>query len=924
MGGNEQPLHELEKLTQDIINRFETALNKSTTSELSSVVDGINKSLEKQASLIQNISINSTDRVKQTKDEFENVKYTTSEIEKQSRLYKNILESNEDITENWEQIIKKSSMVGKNYKDINKQQKQYLASLNLAIKKEKQLSNETLKRMKNASRSVPKSKKNKLSGKGGVPQFVDVQGLTSTQIGIESLTGGKPYFASHPEMGVPLGLFNTKDEPNRSSRISAIQKYGIQGSISGVFPQYADDLPVMNPNTSEADLGSAVAILMAKIVAKKAFVGLLDAVVEIIDVVTKFGDKIEQFSGEADESIRSSIQGTGTIMANHWMDLFQNGTPLTRASYFQQSMERAAFELNIEDGVFASYEMLGNLQKSFTQFSKTNVLLGKDDLKNMIYLQKTFDLASDDVAEIQSTFIDLGMSSQDMIKYSDDLSKEARKYGVSASQLLKDSAKLMKLGVQYRFKGGVKDFEKMQVYAANAKFDIEKAYNVMDTAMSVEGAIDLASQLQVLGGSFSDISSLDLFAAAQSGDMTSFTKNLIDRFKQDTGRFGKIGKSGMFEFTPQGRQLLKAFEGIDGFDMGTDLVNVLTKAGKEAEIRKKILGGRNSENFLKNYSLDEQKTIIENIAHGSVNTLNLTGQDLKNDVIDFNSMVLDKMSENMSIGPGTAKGAQSTKDQKDLNEQIVKLESQQVQALDGVKIGLESLKSSLLYVGESINLIGMEYFKSPFFKKMEVLTEYLNISLEEAVLFNGYFKYDEKGNNTAAAIFKAFMGIIANPEDMISNAAGKAWDTVTAPMTNPDGDPVGPPEPPSSNKYGGILKAAGGMVMGSSHLAGGVRGTGKFNNVEVEGGEAIINKKSTEMFLPLLSKLNELGGGVSFGGNMNTPKFGGIGNNKTINVKISGNLNFNSKNQSNSKVDVGELAEEIDKYTSGKSYGGVY
>ena len=61
---------------------------------------------------------------------------------------------------------------------------------------------------------------------------------------------------------MPLGLFNTKDEPNRSSRISAIQKYGIQGSISGVFPQYADDLPVMNPNTSEADLGSAVAMAL--------------------------------------------------------------------------------------------------------------------------------------------------------------------------------------------------------------------------------------------------------------------------------------------------------------------------------------------------------------------------------------------------------------------------------------------------------------------------------------------------------------------------------------------------------------------------------------------------------------------------------------------------------------------------------------
>ena len=51
--------------------------------------------------------------------------------------------------------------------------------------------------------------------------------------------------------------------------------------------------------------------------------------------------------------------------------------------------------------------------------------------------------------------------------------------------------------------------------------------------------------------------------------------------------------------------------------------------------------------------------------------------------------------------------------------------------------------------------------------------------------------------------------------------------------------------------------ARGKYIQGPSHANGGVQ-------LEVEGGEAVINKRSTSMFLPLLSALNQLGGGVPF------------------------------------------------------------
>jgi hypothetical protein len=54
----------------------------------------------------------------------------------------------------------------------------------------------------------------------------------------------------------------------------------------------------------------------------------------------------------------------------------------------------------------------------------------------------------------------------------------------------------------------------------------------------------------------------------------------------------------------------------------------------------------------------------------------------------------------------------------------------------------------------------------------------------------------------------------------------------------------------------------GGTLFGPSHSEGGIRGTGAFGGIEVEGGEMIINKRSARMYGPLLSRINQAGGGI--------------------------------------------------------------
>lgn len=73
---------------------------------------------------------------------------------------------------------------------------------------------------------------------------------------------------------------------------------------------------------------------------------------------------------------------------------------------------------------------------------------------------------------------------------------------------------------------------------------------------------------------------------------------------------------------------------------------------------------------------------------------------------------------------------------------------------------------------------------------------------------------------------------------------------------------------PPTAEFGGIMNdsffAKGGMVNGKSHSQGGEKFAVGGRVVELEGGEAVINKKSTAMFKPLLSNINVSGGGRKF------------------------------------------------------------
>jgi hypothetical protein len=105
---------------------------------------------------------------------------------------------------------------------------------------------------------------------------------------------------------------------------------------------------------------------------------------------------------------------------------------------------------------------------------------------------------------------------------------------------------------------------------------------------------------------------------------------------------------------------------------------------------------------------------------------------------------------------------------------------------------------------------------------------------------------------------------------------------------------------------GGIL-ADGGITYGPSHANGGI----PTRYGELEGGEAVINKRSTAMFKDQLSQLNQAGGGVAFGDGGVTGKFknGGIPVNPAMQA-LQDKLNYTPEG--------GYTLDELSKYANVK------
>lgn len=187
-------------------------------------------------------------------------------------------------------------------------------------------------------------------------------------------------------------------------------------------------------------------------------------------------------------------------------------------------------------------EDLVNIQGTFVNTTGRLTQLNQQNFKDIGAIAAGTGMGAEAASKMVGEFQLLGYG----IKESRDIIQETvdnvGKYGISSGKLLtKVNENLNKLNT-YNFKNGVKGLIEMTKFSERFGTDMQGAFNAMDKARTLEGSIDMAAQLMVMGGNFAKADPFKMSFLARN-DPAKFTEELtkmndgIAVFSKTTGAF---------------------------------------------------------------------------------------------------------------------------------------------------------------------------------------------------------------------------------------------------------------------------------------------------------------------------------------------------------------------------------------------------
>jgi hypothetical protein len=447
------------------------------------------------------------------------------------------------------------------------------------------------------------------------------------------------------------------------------------------------------------------------------------------------------------------------------------------------------------------------------------------------------------------------------------------------------------------FKGGAKGIADMAKQAVLLGVDMGDVKRIADGLRKPEQAIEFSQKMQMLGGAFGSVFG-DAFSVMKKA------RNDLPALQKDIAKVAssmyKVNDSG--EFVMDGANIDILTQAAENFGLQlNDLQNMGERMAK-------------TEYLKKSFSLEGMKDEDLNVLTGFIDFSKSKGGKVKIEG-------LDKLEDTMGLIPdseglvdiasiGAEKMGKLIENLKglhteDKNKPSIDAMKEQVKAMvnltDQVTRLSDQFKSSLPDLAKSVNNLkiggpGKEKTVSGVItERMDQVkeglssTEVLNKTTKVAEDFTRKLltKVDDASEVLVTGVFN-----LANSIDDGTLSFKKFFDIL-----------VDFQNALTKKEQGGIVKKYnnGGILNGPSHKDGGIPAyiKGSNNMLELEGGEAIINKKSTEMFKPYLSEINKKGGGIEF-------EKGGISktNLDSLGSKMYSNVNIGSSTPINVNVNV--------------------
>lgn len=229
---------------------------------------------------------------------------------------------------------------------------------------------------------------------------------------------------------------------------------------------------------------------------------------------------------------------------------------------------RSSFE-SIASSVFmlgGGLEDVLKIQTGFADETGRAQVLTSDMVKDVILISKGTAMGVEQATKLASQFQIMGLDTKRTMEYVQGVVDSSERMGINTTKVLNNIANNFKKLQTMSFTSGVAGYAKMAEYAEQMKMDMAESIQSSKMANNLEKSIDLAAQLQVMGGEFAKTDPFQLLYLSRNAPdefakrMNEMTKGLVTFRKMADGTFQKF-------ISPADRDRLEAVSKATGISL---------------------------------------------------------------------------------------------------------------------------------------------------------------------------------------------------------------------------------------------------------------------------------------------------------------------------------------------------------------------
>lgn len=242
---------------------------------------------------------------------------------------------------------------------------------------------------------------------------------------------------------------------------------------------------------------------------------------------------------------------------------------------FRINMQKTAGFTNIL-GVNAGD--LAKMQGSYSEQIGRSIQLSQKGLEAMAELSSGAMLGSEGAAEMAANMDSFGISATGARDRVEEMLNLASSMGVNSVKVTKNLLTNMKLANKFHFKGGVKGMANLATEAAKLGIDMTSIASMADKVFRPEGAVEMASRLQTIGGEFAKLGDPFKLMHKARNDFEGFTMDVANATKEFVKFNAKTG-----EFDVSGHSLDRVKEIADITGMASEQLVEMGRQAKKLE-----------------------------------------------------------------------------------------------------------------------------------------------------------------------------------------------------------------------------------------------------------------------------------------------------------------------------------------------------